>query len=100
MSLEEDVVRAKFARSLSEHGVEMRAGSSEDKLVNSIMEFLLPCLFLCFKGSWANISISHGMLFGFEYLHLNQLLQFLFWMGFYLPSPDSFLLWTVTFFAV
>lgn len=43
-----DIVRAKFVRSLSENEVKMRAESSEDKFINSIIEFLL---LVCFHAS-------------------------------------------------
>lgn len=71
----------------------MRAGSSEDKFVNSIMAFLFSCLFPCFEGSWADMNTSNGIFLMSECLCLN-FLQFLFWMSFYLASPDIFVLRT------
>lgn len=38
----------------------MRAGSSEDKFVNSITAFLFSCLFPCFEGSWADMNTQMG----------------------------------------
>lgn len=90
-----NVVRASFGRCLfGKKRVEIRAGSSEDKFVNSVMASLFSCLFPCFEGSWAGMNTSNGIFLMSEYFCLNLFLQFLFWMSFYLASPDSFVLRT------